>query len=102
MARMSRIIAVGFPHHITQRGNRRQPTFFRPEDYQSYLSLLAKWCGEAGTAIWAYCLLPNHTHIIAVPTSESGLARGIGETHRRYSRMINFREGWRGFLGQGR
>ena len=50
----------------------------------------------------AFVLMPNHIHLIAVPSLESGLARGIGEAHRRYSRMINFREGWRGFLWQGR
>ena len=46
--------------------------------------------------------MPNHVHLIAVPESEDGLRRGIGEAHRRYSRMINFREGWKGHLWQGR
>ena len=50
----------------------------------------------------AYCLLPNHVHLIAVPETEQGLARAIGEAHRRYTRRINFREGWRGHLWQGR
>ncbi|MGB2864188.1 MAG: transposase [Sedimentisphaerales bacterium] len=52
--------------------------------------------------MWAYCLMPNHVHLIVVPESEDGLRRGIGEAHRRYSRRINFREGWRGHLWQGR
>ena len=34
------------PHHVTQRGNRRQETFFRDDDYQAYLDLMAQWCGE--------------------------------------------------------
>ncbi|MCY3017535.1 MAG: transposase, partial [Planctomycetota bacterium] len=50
----------------------------------------------------AYCLMPNHVHLIAVPKSEDGLRRAIGETHRRYTRRVNFREGWRGHLWQGR
>lgn len=52
--------------------------------------------------MWAYCLMPNHVHLIVVPESEEGLRRGIGAAHRRYSRRMNFREGWRGHLWQGR
>jgi putative transposase len=90
------------PHYITQRGNRRQPTFFCDEDYQHYLDLMAEWCGFHSVEIWAYCLMPNHVHLIAVPESADGLARAIGEVHRRYTRMVNLREGWRGHLWQGR
>jgi Transposase IS200 like len=50
----------------------------------------------------AYCLMPNHVHLIAVPQSADGLGRAIGEAHRRYTRMINFRERWRGHIWQGR
>lgn len=102
MARIARVIAAGIPHHVTQRGNRRLPTFFRDEDYQAYISLMSEWCQKCGVEIWAYCLMPNHVHLIAAPESEDGLRRGIGEAHRRYSRMINFRENWRGHLWQGR
>ena len=102
MARMARVIASGRPHHVTQRGNRRQPTFFCDEDYALYLSLLGEWCGRWHVDIWAYCLMPNHVHLIAVPETEEGLCRAIGEAHRRYTRHINFREGWRGHLWQGR
>ena len=102
MVRIARVIATGIPHHITQRGNRRMPTFFGDEDYQSYLALMAEWCQRLGIEIWAYCLMPNHVHLIAVPETDDGLRRGIGEAHRRYSRLINFRENWRGHLWQGR
>jgi putative transposase len=102
MARLARVVAPGLPHHITQRGNRRQQTFFCDEDYQSYLDLMAQWCGVHEVGIWAYCLMPDHVHLIAVPQSEDSLGRAIGEVHRRYTRMVNFREGWRGHLWQGR
>jgi putative transposase len=95
-------VVAGVPHHITQRGNRRQQTFFQDGDYALYLSLLGEWCHSCGVAIWAYCLMPNHVHLVAVPESGEGLRRGIGEAHRRYTRAINFREGWRGHLWQGR
>jgi len=45
--------------------------------------------------------MPNHVHLIGVPQSIKGLARAIGEAHRRYTRRVNFREGWRGHLWQG-
>ena len=102
MARIARIVAPGYPHHITQRGNRRQPTFFCDEDYLVYINLMAQWCRHYKVAIWAWCLMPNHVHLIAVPETPEGLTRAIGEAHRRYTRHINFREDWRGHLWQGR
>ena len=102
MARIARVVVPGYSHHITQRGNRRQSTFFGPEDYEAYVALLSEWCGRCGVEVWAYCLMPNHVHLIAVPASEEALRRAIGEAHRRYTRAVNFREGWRGHLWQGR
>jgi putative transposase len=55
-----------------------------------------------GVLIWAWCLMPNHVHPVAVPETAAGLARCIGKAHRRYTRRINFREGWRGYLWHGR
>jgi len=102
MARIARVVAPGLPHHITQRGNRRQKTFFRDDDYDAYLDLMAEWCEKCGVEVWSYCLMPNHVHLIAVPADEGALRRAIGEAHRRYTRRVNFREKWRGCLWQGR
>lgn len=102
MARIARVVVPGYPHHVTQRGNRRLPTFFDDDDYRAYRGLMAEWCERCGVAVWAYCLMPNHVHLIAVPESEDGLRRAIGEAHRRYTRRVNFRAGWRGHLWQGR
>jgi putative transposase len=102
MARLARVVAPGLPHHVTQRGNRRQPTFFCDEDYDTYAQLMAQFRRAQNIEIWAYCLMPNHVHLIAVPQSVDGLRRAIGKAHRRYTQMVNFREGWRGHLWQGR
>lgn len=102
MARIARVVAPGVPHHVTQRGNRRQETFFCDEDYRAYIELMGEWCSRFNVRVWAYCLMPNHVHLIAVPESEDALRRAIGEAHRRYTRKVNFREGWRGHLWQGR
>src|SRR2546421_510742 len=89
---MARTVVPSLPHHITQRGNRRQRTFFCPDDYLLYMALLAEWCDRCGVEVWAYCLMPNHAHLIAVPGSPDGLRRAIGESHRRYTTEINRRE----------
>jgi len=102
MARLARVVAPGYPHHLTQRGNRRQKTFFSQGDYAAYLEFMAEECGRCGVAVWAYCLMPNHVHLVVVPATADGLRRGIGEAHRRYTRRINVRKGWRGHLWQGR
>ncbi|MGH6887697.1 MAG: transposase [Rhizomicrobium sp.] len=102
MARLARVVAPGFPHLVTQRGNRGQDVFFSDNDYRSYLVLVAEGCRRAHTAVWAYALLPDRVHLILVPRRETGLRAALGESHRRYTRAINAREGWRGFLWQGR
>jgi len=102
MARWARVVVPTIPHHVTQRGTRRLPVFFCGDDYRTYLRLLRDWCDREGVSVWAYCLMNNHVHLVLVPETETGLARAIGEAHRRYTRAINFRQGWRGYLFQGR
>jgi len=102
MPRKARLVVPGVPHHVTQRGNRRQRTFFSPADYRLYLSIAAEAFADAGVEAWAYCLMPNHVHLVVVPRCPEGLAEAVGSTHRRYTRCINGREGWTGFLWHGR
>jgi putative transposase len=102
MPRLARIVAPGFPHHVTQRGNRRMETFFGDEDCAAYIGLMREWCDRCGVEVWAYCLMPNHVHLVVVPQTADGLRKAIGEAHRRYTRRVNFRERWRGHLWQGR
>jgi putative transposase len=102
MARLARVVAAGVPHHVTQRGNRRQQVFFGEDDYALYRGLLAEGCRAAHVAVWAYCLMPNHVHLILVPADADGLRAALAEAHRRYTRQVNLREGWRGYLWQGR
>ncbi|MFH1018601.1 MAG: transposase [Pseudomonadota bacterium] len=102
MPRLARVVIPGIPHHVTQRGNRRLKTFFRKQDFFKYMKLLAEWSHRWGVEIWAYCLMTNHVHLIAVPETEMGLRMAIEETHRRYTRHIHFRKHWRGHFWQGR
>lgn len=102
MARLPRIVIPGVPHHVTQRGNGRQRTFFEDGDYVLYLDLLAESVERARTQIWAYCLMPNHVHIALVPSDPDGLWRTVGDPHRRYTGYINSRRRTTGHLWQGR
>ena len=102
MARMARVVVPNFPHHVTQRGNRRLRTFFCDADYRHYIELVGKYARLAHTEIWAYCLMPNHVHMVMVPNTEDGLRATLGEAHRHYTRYVNFRQKWRGHLWQER
>jgi putative transposase len=102
MARLARIVVPFVPHHVTQRGNRRQQVFFGNDDYAAYRSLLAAHCRTQGVEVLAWCLMPNHVHLMLVPPTAVALRAALGEAHRRYSRRVNLREGWRGYLWQGR
>lgn len=102
MPRTARIVVPGAPHHVTQRGNRREPIFFENGDQAIYLRILATQTRRRGVEIWAYCLMPNHVHLILTPNDEAGLALAVGETHRRYTSFINGRAGWSGHLFQSR
>jgi putative transposase len=102
MARLARIIVPGVPHHVTQRGNRREPIFFEPGDQEIYRDLLAAHCAKASVEVWAYCFMPNHVHLILTPHDAAGLARAVGDAHRRYTTFINARAGWSGHLFQSR
>ena len=102
MARLSRVVIPGVPHHVTQRGNRREATFFEDGDYQLYLDLLAEAARAAAVEVWAYCLMPNHVHLIVTPTDGDGLSRTFRSVHRSYTRFINARAGTTGHLWQGR
>jgi REP-associated tyrosine transposase len=102
MARLARIVIPGTPYHVTQRGNRRQPTFFEDGDFALYRDLLAEGARRAGASVWAYCLMPNHVHVIVVPADPDGLRATFAHAHRRYTGFINARHRWTGHLWQGR
>jgi len=102
MARFARIVAPGCPHHVTARGNRREPVFFEDGDHDIYRDLLAEQMRKAEVEVWAYCLMPNHVHLILCPTTVDGLARALGAAHRRWANFVNARGRWRGHLFDGR
>jgi putative transposase len=102
MARKHRLVVPDFPHHVIQRGNRRQRVFFSDEDRRFYLSLLKKHGDLLGLCFWAYCLMDNHVHLVVAPKTPESLPRAMSAIHWRYTLSINLREDWKGSLWQGR
>jgi putative transposase len=102
MARVARVVVPDVPHHVTQRGNRRQQTFFSESDYRAYIRFMSEFCNRHEVRIWAYCLMPNHIHLVAVPATTDGLRLAIGKAHRGYTFRLNARKKWKGHLWQGR
>jgi putative transposase len=102
MARIGRFVVPELPHHVTQRGNRRERVFFADADYELYGDLLREACAREGVAVWSYCLMPNHVHLILTPKTPEGLGRALGKAHRRYSAFVNARNRVTGHLFQGR
>lgn len=102
MARLARVVVPGHPHHVTQRGNGRARTFFNDADYALYRDLLAQHCRAADVQVWAWCLMPNHVHLILVPSDPDGLRRALAAVHRRYAGAIHARRKRTGHFWQGR
>ncbi|HEY3379116.1 MAG TPA: transposase [Armatimonadota bacterium] len=102
MPRLARVVLAGFPHHLLQMGNNRQPVFYSDTDRQTYLALLREYAERDGLEILAYCLMPNHVHLIAVPATAPALAHAVGGTHMRYTQYLNGYKGWTGHIWQGR
>ncbi|MCX5973327.1 MAG: transposase [Coprothermobacterota bacterium] len=102
MARLARLVVPHLPHHVVGRGNRRLDVFFSDGDRIAYLDYLREACKRHGVVIWAYCLMSNHVHFVAVPAETDSLARCFSEAHVQYTRRINLREGWKGHLWQAR
>ena len=99
---MARVVGVGLPHHITQRGNYRQDIFDTDADRVRYLLWVAEYARGNGLSILSYCLMDNHVHFIAVPGREDSLARVFNSAHMRYSQYLNRKRKLAGHLWQGR
>ena len=102
MARLARVVVPGVPHHVTQRGNRRERIFFEDDDFRLYRGLIAAAAKRARARVWAYCFMPNHVHLIVTPVDRDGQRATFAEAHRRYTGAINARFRWTGHLFQGR
>ncbi len=102
MPRIARTVFADIPHHVTQRGNRRENVFFTEGDRDAYLELLTEYCRDHEVKILAYCLMTNHVRLVAVPRQEDGLQCVFKPVDMRHAQYINRQHGWSGHLWQGR
>src|SRR2546427_5268480 len=102
MGRLARIVFPEFPHHVTQRGNRRQNVFRDDQDRQKFLELLVHCLKRDSIDIWSYTLMTNHIHLIAVPMKEKGLSEAMRDCLSDYALFFNKRYGYNGHLWQQR
>jgi putative transposase len=102
MPRIARVVAVDVPHHVTQRGNNRQPVFLNDSDRRCYCKLLGEWSRLCGLRVLGYCLMTNHVHLVVVPERADALARGLGRAHFLYTRSFHLHHGTSGHLWQNR
>jgi putative transposase len=101
MPRPHREDFAGGVQHAYARGNRQQEIFRDDADYRLYLALLAGIVRAKKWRLLAYCLMPNHVHLL-IETPEANLARGMQQLHGLYARLFNDRHGVVGHLFQGR
>ena len=102
MPRQARAVFPGIPHHVTQRGNRRRKVFFGRGDALAYLSLLQECAGRYGIDVAAYCLMPNHVHLVVMPSTPDGLHKLLKVLHGRHAQRVNRMRRWTGHLWQNR
>jgi putative transposase len=102
MAKIARVAIEGVPYHITQRGNARQTIFADPQDHQVYLKLLRRYAEQHRMSVWAWCLMSNHIHLLAVPGAPRALASTLASTQREYARYRNARLATCGHIWQAR
>ena len=102
MSRVARIVVPGFPHHITQRGNRQMDVFETDDDRLAYLRFLKKYALQYNLSIYAYCLMTNHIHLVVVPGDEVALGKALRDTHTVYAMYFNTCTALSGHVWQGR
>lgn len=101
MARRLRVFASGLLYHIIVRGNQRQKTFRSDDDYKAYLDRLEKYRAKFGVRVYAYCLMPNHVHLL-LETGTAPLAKFMQGLQQSYTQYFNRQYQKAGHLFQGR
>lgn len=102
MPRPHRLNLPGFPQHVTQRGNNRQPCFLDDSDRNAYRRLLCKAASRSEVDIHAYVLMTNHVHLLLSPSTPEGVSTLMQDLGREYVRYFNASHERTGTLWEGR
>ena len=101
MARKPRLYSSGVLYHVIVRGNQRQRTFRCPADYQTDLEKLTHYRRQHEVTIYAYCLMPNHVHLL-LEYGKTPLGKFIQGLQQSYTQYYNRKYKKVGHLFQGR
>lgn len=101
MARRPRLFAAGLLYHVIVRGNQRQKTFSSDEDFEAYLDRLDRYRAKCKVRIYAYCLMPNHAHLL-LETGSTPLSKFMQGLQQSYTQYYNRTHRKVGHLFQGR
>lgn len=101
MARPLRIHLPEAIYHVLNRGNNQQDIFLEEKDYQHYLQILKRYKDKFGFKFFAYCLMPNHVHLLLQTSGKSTISQimqGVTIAHTRYYHYIRKTSGhiWQG------
>jgi len=77
MPRTARCQPAGMVFHVLNRGNGRMQLFDKPADYEAFERVMAEAAGHVNMRVLAYCLMPNHWHLVLRPRKTGDLGRGI-------------------------
>jgi putative transposase len=102
MPRIARVVVAGYPHHVTQRGNNKADVFFDENDRWVYLYLLKNYSRKYSCPVLAYCLMPNHVHLLVRPLQKSSLSKTMQGIALCYTQYINKKYNKSGRLWESR
>ncbi|HIC46590.1 transposase [Methylophaga sp.] len=102
MPRRLRVSIPGYPEHIIQRGNNRQPTFASNEDFKAYIYWLREYAKKYEVSVHAWVLMTNHVHVLCTPNSATGISKMMQSLGRQYVRYFNSTYQRTGTLWEGR
>ena len=102
MPRIARGETAGGIYHIVNRGNIRMEVFDDAKDYEYFLELLEKAIKKTGIALHAYCLMPNHFHLLVVPQKEGSLGKLMQWLMTSHVRYYHKKHKSSGHVWQGR
>lgn len=102
MSNVKRILMENVCYHLIIRGNQKQKTFICQEDHLIYLSLLKRFKQKYKFRVYAYCLMPNHVHILGEIESHLLLSNFMHDLNRTYTFYFNNKHKKVGHLWQGR
>lgn len=102
MTRIARVVSIGYPHHVVQRGNNKERIFFEHTDRERYLLLLKKYSDKTKSPILAYCLMTNHVHLLVRPKAEGSLSQMMHGMASCYAQFVNNKYTRTGHLWENR